>query len=224
MKKTLIIGGTSGLGLELAKLEQERGVVVYITGRRKPDILNLNFIKLDINANSNYVTEVDTVVSQIGPIDTVVYAAGFFQDGTITDITWEDVVQMMNVGIMAALRVTKRILELQGELDEFIAITSTSQWTPRLYEPVYTAAKAALGAFANSLSLDERVKKTIVVGPAGMDTRFWEGSDPVAHDASKMLKPYWVAQEIQKLRDQRKSYLFAKILREPARVEIVDIR
>lgn len=221
---TLIVGGSSGLGLAIAQQEVAKGTTVYITGRRDPVVDGCHFIRFDVGADATYVNDIDAVLEACGHIDTLIYAAGFFQDGRVTDLTNEQVDVMMNVGIMAAIFVTKRVLETQNELAEFVAITSTSQWTPRLYEPVYTAAKAALAAYSSSLSLDERVAKVLVAGPAGMATNFWHDTDAVEHDTSKMLTPEWVAEQVGLLRQEQYRYRFAKILREPARVEIVDER
>lgn len=219
----LIIGGTSGLGLELAK-KLTKTHSVFVTGRTDPALGGIHFLPLEIDSTSQWEAKIDDILESIGQVDTLIYAVGYFQDGRITDLTNDDIKTMMNVGVNAAMFVTKQLLERQERLPEFIAITSTSQWTPRLYEPVYTAAKAGLGAYANSLSLDERVKKTLVAGPAGMATNFWHDTDPKAHDTSKMLDPVWVADEIMKLRDTEAAYTFAKIMREPARVEITGER
>lgn len=80
------------------------------------------------------------------------------------------------------------------------------------------------GAFANSLSLDPRVKKTLVAGPAGIATNFWHGTDKKQHDTSRMLSPDWVAKAIDQLRKGDYTYAFARILREPARIELQEIR
>ena len=131
---------------------------------------------------------------------------------------------MLSVGLTNAIYLTRQLLHEQDQLPEFIAITSTSQWTPRLYEPVYTAVKAGLGAYANSLSLDPRVKKTLVAGPAGMATNFWKDTDEKEHDTSQMLDPDWVADRIIELTHENYSYKFARILRGPARVEVQETR
>jgi len=39
-----------------------------------------------------------------------------------------------------------------------------------------------------------------------------------------MLDPAWVADEIMKLREDDYKYRFAKIMREPAHVEVVETR
>ncbi len=219
----LIIGGTSGLGLSLAKKLTET-YDVYITGRHDPKDPTLHFVPLDLVSPSESSSAIKTLVQDLPSMDLLIYAAGFFQEGTVTDLSAEQIDTMFAVGLTGAIFTTQQLLKKQGELAEFIAITSTSQWTPRLYEPVYTAVKAGLGAYANSISLDPRVKKTLVAGPAGMATNFWKDTDKNAHDTSKMLDPEWVADKILELREEDYNYKFAQILREPARVDVKEVR
>lgn len=219
----LIIGGTSGLGLSLAKKLADT-YDVHITGRTDPGETPLTFHTLDLSNTAELLSAIDTLLQELPQIDLLVYAAGFFQDGTVTDLTVEQINTMLSVGLTGAIYLTRQLLEKQNELGEFIAITSTSQWTPRLNEPVYTAVKAGLGAYANSLSLDPRVKKTLVAGPAGMATNFWKGTDEKEHDTSQMLDPDWVADRILELSSENYTYKFARILRGPARVEVHESR
>lgn len=150
------------------------------------------------------------------------YAAGYFQNGRVTDLTEEQVEEMIDVGGRGLIYFVKAILEKQDVLTELIAITSTSQWVPRQYEPIYNFTKAGAAHFSNAMAEDGRVKQVLVVGPAGIKTAFWEGVE--RDDLERMLDPNWVAKEIMELRKDSYRYRFAKILREPARAEIVETR
>ena len=65
IKKVLITGGTSGLGLELVKLFLSDGAEVYATGRKMADILSDNsgfhFIQVDFSD----LKQVEAVISQV---------------------------------------------------------------------------------------------------------------------------------------------------------------
>jgi len=217
---TLIIGGTSGLGLELAKDMQASSYEVYVTGRRELDEPSLHYESFDLSA-PNLPQRLGELVMKVPEINTLVYAAGYFQEGRVTDLTEKQIEEMIDVGGRGLIYVLQAVLAKQGKLDELITITSTSQWTPRKLEPIYNFAKAGAAHFSNAMAEDGRVGKVLVAGPAGMDTAFWEGTD---HDVSTMLDPAWVADEVMKLRDDDYKYRFAKIMREPARVEIVETR
>ena len=216
---TLIIGGSSGLGLELAKQLSDK-YKVYVTGRTNPNEQGLEFISFNI-AYKTLPEDVDELLKQLPEIDFLIHAAGFFQDGTLSDLSDDDIFLMDAVGLLAPTFLLQRLLKKQNKLDHFIAVTSTSQWTPRLKEPVYTAVKAGLGMLANSVSLDERVGKVMVAGPAGMKTKFWLNTDK---DTTTMLEPKWVAEQILDQYKEDFNYKYVRLLREPARVEIMEKR
>lgn len=222
---SLIVGGSSGLGLELATLlHTKNNFEVYITGRKEPEDRQLRFVYLDIDQYTDQLPHrIDEIISDLPKrIDLLVYSAGFYQEGNMKQLTDADLLKMMNVGLVAPTLILNRVLNRQERLPGFIAITSTSQWTPGIYEPFYSAVKAGLGMFANSLSLDPQIEKVLVAGPAGMKTNFWSN---IEKDTSTMLKPEWVAEQIRLLYfEDNFKYKCAKILRDPPRIEIVEKR
>lgn len=107
-KKALIVGGSSGLGLELARLlaaDQE----VIVTGRRNPEVTDLRFRQLELGGDSLSV-DLDAFVTELPETDLVVYAAGFFQEGTISDLGDADIEKMNRVGLLAPAMLLQRIL------------------------------------------------------------------------------------------------------------------
>lgn len=215
----LVIGGSSGLGLALAELLKNK-YQVFVTGRKNPRKSYLHFQYL--NLSEDLIIDVDEMLDRFMPIDILVYSAGFYQDGTLDELSGYDIRIMINVGLVAPSILLSKILKKQGQLSGFIVITSTSQFTPRFREPVYTAVKAGLGMLANSVSLDPRIGKTLVVAPAGMKTNFWKGVD--VSEKGILLEPDWVAEQIMDLFQDEFKYKLARILREPPRVEILDER
>ena len=122
---------------------------------------------------------------------------------------------MIQVCGAAFIFVARSVLNNQGEIDECIVITSSSQWTPRKLEPIYNFAKAGLGHFSHALSKDERVKKLLVAGPTGTKTTFHAGREV---DMSTYHNPEWVARQIHNHFNDDYNYKFIKILRDPAKV------
>ncbi len=217
----LVIGGTSGLGLNIARNLSILNNEVYVTGRQEFSEKGLQYERFDLS-ETNLPHRVGELVARLPEIGTMVYAAGFFQEGTVTDLSEQQIEDMIDVGGRGLIYFARAVLEKQGNLNELITITSTSQWTPRRLEPVYNFVKAGAALFSNALSEDERVQKVLVAGPAGMRTEFWDGVE--RDDLDTMLDPAWVSDEIMKLREDDYSYRFAKILRVPNRVEIVETR
>jgi len=214
----LIIGGSRGIGWELAKLYTSNGDSVTVTGRKQPDEPDekISFKFLDLSV-PNYIKDIDSLVGELGEINRLVFAPGYFQEGTITDLTPEQILDMVQVCGTAFIFTARAVLKKQNHLDECIVITSASQWKPRKLEPIYNFAKAGVGHFAHALSLDERVTKLLVAGPTGTKTAFQAGRDI---DMSTYHEPEWVAQQIFDHAKGGYRYKFIKILRDPAEVEV----
>lgn len=217
---TLIVGGTSGLGLALAKEFVDKGDKVIVTGRHKPEVDFVEFKKVDLSANPAHA--IGQLAKELPKIDKLVYSAGFYQFGRVTDLSNEQIEQMVNVSGTGLIYFMRELLARQGSLGELITITSSSQWTPRKNEPIYNFAKAGIGHFSNAMAEDGRVDKVLVVGPSGMRTKFWDGVK--RDDLDKMLDKEWVAQQVVKAQDGDYKYKLIKILRQPARVEEAEKR
>ncbi len=218
---SLIIGGTSGLGLEVARQMHEAGDNVTVTGRRELDESGITVEHFDLT-EPELPRRIGELVTKLPDIDVVVYAAGYFQDGRVTDLSDEQIEEMMDVGGRGLIYLMRSVLDKQDHLPELVTITSTSQWTPREREPIYNFTKAGAAHLSHSMVRDGRVDKVLVAGPAGMRTNFWDGEDKSDAELESMLDPTWVAEQIMELRSDGYSYRYAQILREPPRVEIVE--
>jgi short-subunit dehydrogenase len=219
--RTLIIGGSGGLGVELAKQCQRRGDEVIVTGRKNPGLDGISFQKFSLDVGDKLAEEVEQFVDPLPQIDRLIYAAGFYQEGSITELEPGSIRRMLDVVMNGAVWFVRELLKNQGQLAECIAITSTAQDTPRRDESVYSAAKAGLAQFANSISLDERVGKVLVAAPGGMKTSFWQMTK---HDTSTYNDPTWVAAQIIDALDVEFRYAYVRILRNPPRTEVVETR
>lgn len=219
MKNVLVVGGTSGLGLELARLLAKTHEVI-VTGRHDPRGEGLRFRCLDL-ASGEIGCELDNFLEDLPEFDLLVIAAGFFQEGRIDQLTDQSIDAMIAVGLSGPAKLLARVLRKQSHLPGLIVITSTSQWTPRPDESVYTGIKAGIAMMATSVAYSGVVGKTLIASPAGMRTAFWDASprDPAVF--ATMLDPEWVAAEILKqyleMGDSGRRHM--KILRNPARVE-----
>ncbi|MEN8137954.1 MAG: SDR family oxidoreductase [Bacteroidota bacterium] len=222
MKNILIVGGSSGLGLELAKKNHLLGKNVFITGRTNPEIDYLKFYPLSIKSSTeDVISQIDDLLTKTGNIDELIYAAGFNQESHIDNLSDEQILEIVNIGITAPAIFAQRLKSKFKNPIDIIFITSSSQYTPRELEPMYTTTKAGMGMLGASLSLDDGIGKVLVTAVSGMKTAFWRNIDK---DISSFLDPEWVAQQIMNLSDAEFKYRFVKILRNPNKVDIVESR
>jgi NAD(P)-dependent dehydrogenase (short-subunit alcohol dehydrogenase family) len=163
--------------------------------------------------------DLDRVLDGFGGVNTLVYSAGFLQRGHIDALTDDDIGAMVNVGILAPMMLVQRLKTRSPGSLKIMLITSSSQVTLREMEPAYCATKSALGMLGASLVRDRGLGKVLVAAPSGIRTPFWKDTDEETGD---MLDPNWVAEQIVKLSSGSFKYKFAKIMRNPARVEVVE--
>lgn len=220
IKNILIIGGTSGIGLALASHYAEAGHKVCITGRKDPGLAGTRFFPLAITASSTALTrDIDSLTGVFPGVHTLVYAAGFLQRSTIDGLDDEALLAMSHVGLVAPMMLAARLKPLAPTPLKLMLVTSSSQYTPRGLEPAYAATKAGLGMLGASLARDPGIGKVLVVAPAGTRTPFWNNTN---ENTSTMLEPDWAAQQIVALSGGPFKYRYAKLHRNPSRVEVVE--
>ncbi|WP_310620333.1 SDR family NAD(P)-dependent oxidoreductase [Flexibacterium corallicola] len=219
-KNILIVGGTSGVGLELARHYTTDGHNVCITGRKSPSLPEATYQELSITQDSAQLPQdLDRILDRFENVHTLVYAAGFLQRGHIDELNDDDLGSMVNVGLLAPMMLIQRLKNRTNHPLKIMLITSSSQYTPREFEPAYCAAKSAMGMLGASLVRDKGLGKVLVAAPSGIQTPFWKSTD---EDTKTMLDPQWVADQIVDLSSGNFKYKYAKILRDPARVEVVE--
>jgi short-subunit dehydrogenase len=221
MMRTLIVGGSSGLGLALAKRFTDQADEVIVTGRTKPDDDFARFIELNL-AQGDLPAKIKDFIKELPDIGRLVHAAGFYQPGTVTDLSAGQIESILDVTGRSLIYAVKYLLEKQGDLRQLITITSTSQWSPRKMEPIYNFTKAGVGQFSNSMSLDGRISKVLVVAPSAMHPDFGSGAGD--NTEGKLLDKEWVAAQIVEENQPEFKYKLIKILSQPPRVEVADKR
>ncbi|MGH8261259.1 MAG: SDR family oxidoreductase [Steroidobacteraceae bacterium] len=184
MKTILITGCSSGFGLETARCFHDRDWNVIATMRTpREDVLprseHLRVLPLDV---TNAVS-IRQAMETAGPIDVLVNNAGIgwlnALEGTPIDIARE-VFETNTLGTMA---VTQAVLPQFRERKAGVIVNVTSSVTlkPLPLLSVYTASKAAVNAFTESLALELQafnVRVRLVIPGLAPETRFGENAWP----------------------------------------------
>jgi len=172
MKNALIIGATSGIGKELAKLLVNDNYKVVITGRREnllEEIKKSNPDKYLIKVQD--VTNLDSceqlfeeVKSELKTIDLIVYSSGV---GTPNyKLEWEKEIPTLNTNILAATKIyglAYNFFRKQG-YGHLVGISSIASIRGNRHTPAYFASKAFQANYLESLYMKgKRSKATIFV-------------------------------------------------------------
>jgi NAD(P)-dependent dehydrogenase (short-subunit alcohol dehydrogenase family) len=182
MKTVLITGCSSGFGLEIAKYFLERDWRVIATMRTpREDILprseRLSVIALDVTNPQSIRQAIDAA----GPIDVLVNNAGIgflnALEGTPMD-TARDIFETNTLGTIAMAQAV--IPQMRERKDGVIVnVTSTVTLRPLHLLSVYSASKAAVNAFSESLALElapHNVRVRVVLPGRAPDTRFGDNA------------------------------------------------
>jgi short-subunit dehydrogenase len=213
MKKISVIsGGTSGLGLEIANLLIKSGKNVLILGRNSEKLADASS-KLR-NASENAKTE--SLICNIGKEEDVRKVGEFLSSKSLTveylfnnagmglftkaqNSTSALIDTLFEANLKGMILLTSEILRFTPEDEELtiVNIMSTSALLGRAEETIYCAAKWGARGYTEALRTELKgLKRNIIaVYPGGMRTNFWDipGQN---RDISSFMDPAEVAEKI----------------------------
>lgn len=182
MKTILITGCSSGFGAETARYFLERGWKVVATMRTpREDVLprseHLRVLPLDVTEPRS----IREAVQAAGPIDALVNNAGVGLLSIIEGTPMETVRATFETNTFGVIAVTQAFLPQLRERKAgvIVNVSSTVTLLPLPMLAVYSASKAALNAFTESLALELRpvgVRVSLVLPGRSPETPFGENA------------------------------------------------
>ncbi|MBU3843131.1 MAG: SDR family NAD(P)-dependent oxidoreductase [Candidatus Fusobacterium pullicola] len=222
MKRVLITGATSGIGLAISKKLLSMGHVVYGVGRdfSKVDIENNNFytIVCDLIKYQNIEEMVKKLKKEV-EIDILINCAGIGYFGPHEEINPTKLHKMIALNLEAPLILTQLLLrdlkKREGVIINISSITATKSST---YGCAYSATKAGLVHFSKGL-FDE-VRKTgvqvisilpdITKTPFYDELNFREGEEEESY-----ILPECVADAVENILSQRRGTVITEVIIQP---------
>lgn len=150
MKKAIIIGATSGIGKELAKLLADNNYKVGLTGRRtellnelKNDNPNSYFIKsFDVTDTKITVKKLDELTTELGGLDLLIISSGTGDINENLDFEIKNrTIQTNVIGFTCVADWTFNYFENQ-KFGHLVAISSIGGLRGSRQSPAYNATKA----------------------------------------------------------------------------------
>ena len=139
-KTAIVTGGSSGIGLAIARKLRGQGVQVCVFDIQPPpeDFL---YFPVDIRRTE----EIQAAVAQIPAVDILVNNAGVYFEKYLEDTTDGEIDRMVDVNIKGTYRVTRAVIgKLKAARGCVIIIASCLGVAPELTSPLYCATKAGL--------------------------------------------------------------------------------
>ncbi|MFF7865531.1 SDR family oxidoreductase [Streptomyces qaidamensis] len=178
----LITGGTSGIGLGLALRLHEAGNKVIVAGRRK-ELLDeittehpgIDALVLDVADPDSIARARETVAASHPGLNVLVNNAGIMLRENLLDPADLPVAEdHVTVNLLGTIRMTYAFLPLLAGKDDAVVmnVSSALAFVPYPSTPTYSATKAALHSFSESLriQLAGAGAQVIEVVPPGVRT------------------------------------------------------
>lgn len=183
MPSALVTGGSSGIGLAIARALREDGYDLTLVARR-PEPLQEAAEELDALAVPANLGDSDACVQAVaahaehhGGLDVLVNSAGIGIGGSFADLETKRIELQLDVNLRATLVTTREALPLlRASRGQIVTLASIAGTIPTPGLAVYGATKAALIAWTSSLNREEAEHgvRATAISPAFVATRMTE--------------------------------------------------
>jgi NAD(P)-dependent dehydrogenase (short-subunit alcohol dehydrogenase family) len=195
MRSALITGGSSGIGLAIARMLRDEGFELTLASRTKEKIeaaaaeIGAHAVAADVGKEEDCIRVVAEHKDRFGGMDMLVNSAGIGIGGTVESVQTKHVDLQLGINLRGLLLVTRESIPLLKESKGWVInLASIAGTTPTPGLTVYGATKAAVIALTRSMNaeLDSDGVRAIALCPGFVDTPMaqWSG---LASD--EMIKP-----------------------------------
>ena len=198
MSKAIIVGASSGIGLEVARLFIQRGWTVGVAARRLDLLQTIGAADVEqIDVTSADAPEkLMQLVDRLGGMDLFFYASGIGkQNRELTPDIELSTVETNGLGFTRMIGCAYRYFAQQGR-GHIAAITSIAGTKGLGPAPAYSATKAMQNVYLQALEQQANARKLDIrftdIRPGFVDTALLSGT----FHYPMMLKPQAVAREI----------------------------
>jgi NAD(P)-dependent dehydrogenase (short-subunit alcohol dehydrogenase family) len=195
MASALVTGGSSGIGLAIARMLRDEGFELTLASRTREKIeaaaaeLGALAVAADMGREEDCVRVVAEHKERYGGMDMLVNSAGIGIAGTVESLQAKHIDLQLGVNLRGLLLVSREAIPLlrvtKGWIVNLASIAGTAP-TPGL--TVYGATKAAVIALTRSqnLELDDAGVRAIAICPGFVDTPMAEWS---GLSSDEMIQP-----------------------------------
>ncbi|WP_437674078.1 SDR family NAD(P)-dependent oxidoreductase [Sorangium sp. So ce131] len=157
-KVAVITGGSSGIGLAVARRFVEEGAYVFITGRRQGELdkaraqigENVTTVQGDVTDAGDLDRLFAAVRSEKGAIDVLVTNAGLVESAPFVEATPEHFDRIFDLNVRGTFFTVQKALPLLADGGSVVLVSSAAGYKGFPGYSVYSASKAAVRSFART--------------------------------------------------------------------------
>ena len=182
-KVAIITGGTSGMGLDTAKLFLQQGAKVVITGRNRAKLDELQsqlegdylLVRADASNLQDSKNLIQKTVDAFGNIDIIFLNAGIFRALPLGQLNEEVFDEIYNINVKGPLFTVNEAVPYLNDGGSIIFNTSVSNVKGMPGVSIYGSSKAALRSIVRTLAteLAEKNIRVNAISPGPIETPIW---------------------------------------------------
>jgi uncharacterized oxidoreductase len=179
----LITGGTSGIGLELARQLAQRGNQIIVTGRdraaldrTKQSLPDVCVFQCDVADGKAIVELHRRVLAEFPPLNVLINNAGIMRKINLHTVgaDLDDITREVDINLSGTIKMVMQFLPhlKTRALAAILNVSSGLAFNPYPISPIYGATKAAIHSFTQSLriQLKNTNVKVFELAPPAVDT------------------------------------------------------
>lgn len=197
-KIAVVTGGSSGIGLGIAKRFVAEGAKVAITGRNKASldkaVAEIGNGALGIQGDVSQLKDLDrifeTVHEKLGRVDILVANAGAYIVGPLAEFSEEMFDRLSDVNFKGTFFTVQKALPILRDGASVILVSSTVNGKGVPNHAAYSATKAAIRSLARSFSAEllGRKIRVNVLTPGPVDTPIFNSVAGSPEEAKAMME------------------------------------
>ena len=197
-KVAVITGGSSGIGLAIAKRFIAEGAKVAIIGRKQQALdkaikeLGNSAIAVqgDVSIIADLIRIYQTVESKLGKADVLIVNAAVYVLGSVETLTEEQFDKVSDINFKGAFFSVQKALPVLNDSASIILLSSTVNGKGIPNHAAYAATKAAVRSLARSFSADllDRKIRVNALTPGPIDTPVFQNVTSSAAEAKAMAE------------------------------------
>lgn len=173
MMNVLITGGSSGIGLSLAKKYVSKGLNVWILGRSKEKLIQslnvlenhrisneqkIDIIQADVSDSKALNSSIEKIIIDIGSFYLLINSAGAAHPGVFNELPLDIFRSMMEVNYFGTLNTIKAVLPamIENKRGHIVNISSIAGFLGIYGYTAYSASKFAVRGFSDCLRSELR--------------------------------------------------------------------
>lgn len=154
-RNILIIGASSGIGMECAKIFTNKGDKVFNISRNDCRIKGVVNFSADVSVPEQIELAFNALANTINRIDVFLYFAGYSMAAPIERADRHDYRYLFDVNLLGLIETFQRTVPLmKNSGGHAIFASSLGGSLPILYDAFYSASKAAVDIFAADASME----------------------------------------------------------------------